>query len=180
MNDKIFAAFLRGINVGGHKKVDMKELKKAFESLGFENVKTLLNSGNAIFEADEDQEALTKKIAMQLEKTFGFEIGVIVRSIEELKNLAEKEPFKGIKVTPATRLYVTFLAEKSTPYLKIPYQSADKNFKILSATPSEVCSVLTVAEGGRTVDLMAVLEKEWGKKITTRNWNTITKMTKLT
>lgn len=174
-----YIAFLRGINVGGHKKVKMEELKKTFEALGFENVKTLLASGNVIFSAPpENESTLVQKIEKKLETAFGHEIGVLIRKIETLQKLAEANPFAGIEVTPQTRLYVTFLAEKSSSSLKIPYETPDRNFIILSATGSEVCSVLTLSPDSRTVDLMSILEKEFGRKITTRNWNTIQKIIK--
>jgi len=174
-----YAAFLRGINVGGHKTVKMEELKKAFAALGFENVKTLLASGNVLFAAPRASEStLVKKIEKKLETAFGHEIGVLIRKIEGLQRLAEANPFAGIKVTPQTRLYVTFLAEKPKSGLKIPYESPDKNFKIIRANGSEVCSVLTLSPNSRTVDLMSILEKEFGRKVTTRNWNTIDKILK--
>jgi len=174
-----YVAFLRGINVGGHKKVKMEDLRKTFMSTGFENVKTLLASGNVLFEAPKTAEnSLVQQIGKMLEKTFGFEIGVIIRSIDGLQKLADQNPFQGIEVTPKTRLYITFLSDKPNSSLKIPYQSPDGNFKILSATNSEVFSVLIVTPNSRSVDLMNVLEKEYGRKITTRNWNTIEKILK--
>jgi uncharacterized protein (DUF1697 family) len=172
-----YAAFLRGINVGGNKPVKMDELKKAFESLGFKKVKTLLASGNVVFEAPHSSASvLTPKIEEKLKKRFGHEIGVLIRTITELQHLEESNPFKGTNVTPQTRLYVTFLSEKPKSGLKIPHESPDKNFKILRAAENEVCSVLTLSPNSRTVDLMNVLEKEFGRKITTRNWNTIAKV----
>jgi len=174
-----YVAFLRGINVGGHKAIKMEELKKAFETLGFENVKTLLASGNVLFAAPAASEsALAKKIEKKLETAFGHEIGVLIRKIAGLQRLAEADPFAGVEVTPQTRLYVTFLAEKPRSGLKIPYESPDKNFKIIRATGSEVYSVLTLSPNSRTIDLMSILEKEFGRKVTTRNWNTIEKILK--
>ncbi len=67
-----YVAFLRGINVGGHQPVKMEELKKAFESMGFQNVKTLLASGNVLFETPETgADNLIKQIEGKLEKEFG-------------------------------------------------------------------------------------------------------------
>lgn len=176
-----YAAFLRGINVGGHKPVKMDELKKAFESLGFKNVKTLLASGNVVFDSSHSStSALAKGIEEKLKKTFGHDIGVLIQTFGELQRLAGTNPFKKIKVTPQTRFYVTFLSEKPKNGLKIPYESPDKNFKILRATGSEVCSVLTLSPNSRTVDLMDTLEKEFGRKVTTRNWNTIIKVLEMT
>jgi uncharacterized protein (DUF1697 family) len=173
-----YVAFLRGINVGGV-TVKMDKLKKVFEAIGFSNVKTLLASGNVLFSAPSaSQSALVKKIEAKLDTAFGRAIGVLVRKIEELRRLAEANPFAGIKVTPQTRLYVTFLSEKTTSSLKIPYISSDKNFKIIRATENEVYSVATLSPNSRTVDLMSILEKEFGRKVTTRNWNTIEKVLK--
>jgi uncharacterized protein (DUF1697 family) len=174
------AAFLRGINVGGHNPVPMEELKKAFESLGFENVKTLLASGNVLFESSNpDATVLVKKIEGKLEKKFGREINVVIRTIKELQDLDKIHPFKGVLVTPQTRLYVTFLSEKSNTGLKIPYETPDKNCKIIRATGKEVCSVLTLSQNSNTTNLMSILEKEFGREITTRNWNTITRLLKI-
>jgi uncharacterized protein (DUF1697 family) len=169
-----YAALLRGINVGGHKLVKMDDLKKAFESLGFQNVKTLLASGNVVFQAPlMSASVLTKQIEEKLKKIFGFEIGVLIRSIKELQRLDKANPFAGIKVTPQTRLFVTFLSERPASSLKAPYVSPGGNFKILRASKSEVCSVLTITNLRRGMQFMAFLDKEFGRKVTTRSWNTI-------
>ena len=172
-----YVALLRGINVGGH-TIKMAELKTVFESMKFENVKTLLASGNVLFETPEANSLLTPQIEERLEKKYGYKIGVILRSSEQIQLLITKDPFKDITVTPETRLYVTFLSEKPTSTLKIPYETPDKNFKILSVTETEVCSVLTLTPDHKTVDLMSMIEKEYGKKVTTRNWNTVLKVYK--
>jgi uncharacterized protein (DUF1697 family) len=171
---------LRGINVGGNKKVPMSDLKNAFEELGFTDVKTLLNSGNVAFSSNEKDTRLTaQKIEDKLELTFGFKIPVIVRTGEEIKSLVNFDPFKNIKVTPETRLYVTFLSEKSVSDLKIPYESSEKNFKILLVSDLAIFSVLTLSEKYNTTDAMKIIENEYGKKVTTRNWNTVKKLAAL-
>ncbi|HSW87805.1 MAG TPA: DUF1697 domain-containing protein, partial [Candidatus Saccharimonadales bacterium] len=135
-----YAAFLRGINVGKVKQVKMAELKKAFESLGFQNVKTLLNSGNVIFETEnKDEQKLTQQIEDALEITFGWRISTLLRPITELQALAATEPFKDISITPQTRLYVTFLTDKPDSTIK----PSSKDYTILHASNREVCSVIT-------------------------------------
>ena len=119
--------------------------------------------------------AVTKTVEDGLEKSLGFQVSTMLRSADEIQAMIALDPFKGIEVTKATRLYVTLLADKITSTMKLPYASDDGNFRILSRTDREIYSVLTVEEGSRTVDLMAVLEKEYGKRATTRNWNTIVK-----
>lgn len=172
-----FVAFLRGINVGGHKLVRMDDLKRAFESLGFQSVKTLLASGNVVFQAPPvSASVLTKQIEEKLKKTFNFELGVVIRTIKELQRLDSSKPFHGITVTPQTRLFVTFLSEKPAGSLKTPYVAPGGSFKILRASKSEVCSVLTITNLRRGMQFMAILDKEFGRKITTRNWNTIARI----
>jgi uncharacterized protein (DUF1697 family) len=155
----------------------MEDLKKAFASVGCKNIRTLLNSGNVIFEASKsDPATLTEKLEQGLKRKFGFGIPVIIRISAELQALEKSEPFIGIEVTPQTRLYVSFLSEKSQSKLKLPYQSPKKTYRILSASAREVCTVLTLSPNTQSTDLMSVLEKEFGKKITTRNWNTVEKI----
>ena len=178
---KTYIALLRGINVGGHKKIKMADLRQAFKSWGFTNIRTLLASGNVLFESDEtdtsdDASSLQQSIEAGLAKTFGFDVAVIIRTLEEIQALVETDPFQEIEVTPNTRLYITFLSEKPTSDLPIPYQSPEKNYQILAVSDREICSVLTLTDKMRTTDAMNILEKEFGKNITTRNWNTVLKL----
>ncbi len=174
-----YATFLRGINVGGNVLIKMDALKKSFAALGFKNVKTILASGNVLFESDEsDENVLTAKIAEKLKSLMKRDVGVQVRSIEEIQKLADRNPFKKIKVTPETRLYITFLPEKPKSKLKIPYTSPEKDFRILEVTNREICSVVDLNLGRGTIEAMSILEKEFGKNITTRNWNTVAKILK--
>ncbi len=174
----MYVAFLRGINVGGHKLVSMKRLAQAFESLGFKNVRTLLASGNVLFNAPPQNRArLTSRIEVQLKKTLGHEICVILRTRDDLEALADSNPFRRIRVTPLTRLFVTFLSEKPRTRLKIPYTSPDKSFRILRLTRGALCSVLTLGpQWSKNLRQMDILEKEFGKKITTRSWSTVLRL----
>lgn len=186
-----YVAFLRGINVGGNATVKMEELRKTFESLGFFDVKTLLNSGNVVFATETHERALTKKIEEKLLQIFDRKIIVLIRSISAIQKLIDIDPFKKITITPDTRLYVTFLSEKPHSIVNISYppasqaralragESPKKDFKILEVSSTEICSVLTLSPERNTTDIMNILEKEWGKNITTRNWNTVLKIAKL-
>lgn len=176
MKNAKYVLLLRGINVGGHKKVPMADLKKTLADLGFENTQTLLNSGNVVFETKQPNEKeLVEKISGQLKKTFGFEIPTLVRDFEEIKTLIDLDPFRKVNVDKNTRLYVSFLPEKIESNLKLPYVSEKKDFRILLKTDREIFSVLQL-ESFKSVDAMAFLEKEYGKNMTTRNWNTIKKI----
>lgn len=88
-----FVALLRGINVGGNRKVPMADLKASFEELGFTDVKTFINSGNVIFETDfSHTDKLTKLIQKQIEKDFGFAVAVLLRSQPEMQKLEKAIP----------------------------------------------------------------------------------------
>lgn len=170
-----FVALLRGINVGTHTKVSMQELKKVFEKQGFQNVKTLLATGNVVFEGEKE---LIDSIPDILEEGVGLTINTIILPFETIIKIVKSNPFKDIGVTPKIRLYVTFLKEKPKKKLKIPYYSEDGSLQIIKLTDTAVFSVLNLEKTG-TTELMKILEKEFGKNITTRNYNTIMKIAEL-
>ncbi len=170
---KKYIAFLRGINVGGHHKVPMLELRKEMEKLKFENVVTLLNSGNIIFDAiADDVENLESKLSEHLEKSFGFPIPVILRSAEMINGFVIDKPFESVLVTKDIRLYVSFLRRDIETDLALPWLSDDKSYNIICKKYKTIFSILDLSLS-QTPKAMGVLEKYYGKDITTRNWNTI-------
>jgi uncharacterized protein (DUF1697 family) len=173
-----YVAFLRGINVGGHKPLRMDDVRRAFARLKYENVRTLLASGNILFEAPAGNErAVARSIEQTLRQALGMEIHVILRTPRSIGQLIAADPFRGIRVTPRTRLFVTFLAEKPASRLPIPYLSPDRSFHILCRHNLALCSVLTLGpQWGKNLRQMDILEKEFGKKITTRSWSTVLKI----
>lgn len=168
-----YVAFLRGINVGG-KTIKMDVLRKVFESIGSESVRTLLASGNVIFESRATESKLRGEIKAAIKKAFGFEVHIILRSHKEIEALMKSDPFKGVKITPQTRLYITFLSEPSKSKLKTPYKSMSGEYLMRAITKGHVVSVLGPNVG--SPDVMDFLGKEFGKGITTRNWNTVEKI----
>jgi uncharacterized protein (DUF1697 family) len=149
-----YVLLLRGINVGG-KMLSMQTLREMLTSMGYVNVRTLLNSGNAIFDAEEiNPQELVVDIEQAIVKTFGFSVDVLVRSMQDIQIFVQSDPFRGVNVTPDTRLYVTFLS--SPPWIHT--------------------TVLNLSDKTKTTDMMKDLEKRFGKKITTRNWNTVLKL----
>jgi uncharacterized protein (DUF1697 family) len=107
---KKYVAFLRAINVGGHTVIKMADLKRIFESLSLENVQTYIQSGNVIFEADEEDTAsLETQIESQVEKATGFKTRLFVRTIREVQSIANKSPFTA---KADETVHVGFLKEK--------------------------------------------------------------------
>ncbi len=174
-----YAALLLGINIGPHKRVPMAELKKMCERLGHVNVRTLLASGNVILEArNTDAGTLAREMEAQLKKTFGFEVGVIALTGNDLLKMLEEDPFRKIPATQNTRLYATLLAEAPRAKIALPPKHTAPDggsFEILRVSDQAAYSVVVLGETG-TTEAMEVLKKLFGKKITTRNWNTIRKI----
>lgn len=89
----IYVALLRGINVGGNRKVEMKLLKESFEQAGMRSVKTYINSGNVIFETNEsDQVSLADNLEKVIEEKFSFQVKVLLRDIKDMKSVVEALP----------------------------------------------------------------------------------------
>jgi uncharacterized protein (DUF1697 family) len=89
-----YVAFLRAINVGGNTIIKMADLKQVFESLGLQNVQTYIQSGNVIFESDEEDTAsLETQIENQVETATGYKTRLFVRTIREVQTIANKSPF---------------------------------------------------------------------------------------
>lgn len=87
-----YIALLRGINVGGNHKVGMKKLKAFFESLGYTNVATYINSGNVIFESKTNQKHIASELLNKLKKEFGFDIPTLIKTAKEMKKIANAIP----------------------------------------------------------------------------------------
>ena len=82
-----YVAFLRGINVGGKKLIKMPDLRRVLESLGLNNVRTFIASGNVLFETSQtNRDTLARKIEKKLLTAFGHDIPVVLQTIDELKN----------------------------------------------------------------------------------------------
>ncbi|HET9135245.1 MAG TPA: DUF1697 domain-containing protein [Candidatus Kapabacteria bacterium] len=169
-----YVAFLRGINVGGHKLIKMDELTSIFSSFGLKNVKTLLQSGNVIFEVPTSS-TLVKKIESGLLKSLGYEVKVILRSIDEIEAMIALDPFKQYEASKDTKLYVTLLPEAPSAMPKLPYVSEKEGFEIIQIEGGEIYTV-THRLKSDTFGSLAYIEKTFGKYSTTRNWNTILKL----
>jgi uncharacterized protein (DUF1697 family) len=87
-----YVALLRGINVGGNNRVEMKRLKAALESLGHTEVVTYINSGNVLFVSPRGKVVVHAEIDKALKKTFGFEIRTIIKTQREMRSIAKAIP----------------------------------------------------------------------------------------
>jgi len=164
-----YAAFLRGVSP---MNCAMPDLKRALEKAGFANVKTLLSSGNAVFDAPKSTNAaLEKKVEAAIEKGLGKRFMTFVRSQEELRALLESDPFKGVKLKPGSKKIMTFLRHPPAG-LKLPIEQ--DNARILRLDGDKLFTVYAPTPKGPV--FMALIEKAaGGKEQTTRTWDTIGK-----
>ena len=101
-----FVAFLRGVNVGGNKKVPMAELRDLLAALGCTDIKTLLNSGNAVFSAEGKAEQHARAIQAGILSSLGFDVPVIVKTKAEMDAIAQENTLAE-SADNHSRLFVT-------------------------------------------------------------------------
>jgi uncharacterized protein (DUF1697 family) len=168
-------ALLRGINVGGHKKVPMADLRAALADAGFEDVKTYVQSGNVALTAKERSPAkVGRKVEQAIEDAFGFDVAVVVRSREEIAALVEDDPLGDVATNPTYRV-VVFLAEKLDPKRVADVDPAAFAPEAFALRDYE--TVMWAQDGQRDSKLVKTLsEKRTGVVGTARNWKTVLKL----
>ena len=172
-----YVALLRGINVGGRKLIKMDQLREVFESAGFKNVRTLIASGNVSFDAREtDVNKLTRKIEKALLKAFGYEVNVTVRTVDELKALVKRNPFKQVKSSKDVMLCVAFLFSPLSQKPKFPLVYPKEKLEILVVQNGAAFIVARRKANGWFTFPHEFVEKTFGVLSTTRNWTTVQKL----
>jgi uncharacterized protein (DUF1697 family) len=150
----------------------MPELKRCFEAAGFEHVKTLLSSGNVAFSAPPEIVPVLEEAAeAAMEKHLGRVFRTIVRPSSFLQLLVERAPFAEFGHAPNAKPVVTFLRKPFEKTLALPIEQAQA--AILKLESTEVFSVYVPNEKGPV--FMTLLEKTFGKEITTRTLETVRK-----
>lgn len=171
----VYAAFLRGINVGGKNILPMKDLAAMFTKAGCSHVVTYIQSGNVIFQADK---SLAAEIPAEMEgvilKVKKLEVPVIVRSGSELKKIVERNPFASTKVDPKL-LHVGFLADKPDAALVKsldPNRSPPDEFQVIGG---EIFFKLPNGAGKSKLTTQ-YFDSRLKTTVTMRNWNTVQKL----
>jgi len=169
-----FVAFLRGINVGGKTSIKMEELRKVFASLGFENVKSYIQSGNVVFETDEtDEEKLTEMIENAVETNF-FKTHVMIRSFEEIKEIHANNPFSGEEFEDKL-FHVVFLSEMLSDEkekLLLSHNKENEKFAVRGR------NVYCLLRDGVADSLLGkkFIDNKLKTPATARNWRTVNKI----
>ena len=175
-----YISILRGINVGGNRKVLMKDLKSLYEGLGFSMVETYIQSGNVIFESEQELSTteLEVKIQQSITETFGFDVPVIVRPAEEWTQIVSKSPFWKEKDVDIEKLHLTILKQIPSHELVIEIKGMNfqpDRFEIMGSDVFVYCE-----NGyGRTKITNDFFEKKLKIPASTRNWKTVMKLHEL-
>ncbi|MEU1185088.1 DUF1697 domain-containing protein [Streptomyces sp. NPDC005820] len=177
----MYAALLRGINVGGARKLPMADLRTLMQGLGHHDVRTYLQSGQAVFSSTHgDEESLAAELAGAIAQRFGFDVDVLVRDHAYLKTVAEACPFPAADLQPK-QLHVTYF---SAPVEAERFADVDRPAHL----PEEFrlgdrALYLYVPDGLGRSKLAETLSKPRftkGLVATSRNWNTVVKLVEMT
>ncbi len=167
-------ALLRGINVGTAKRVSMAELKKLVEKLGFEDVRTLLNSGNVVFSADRAQaKEAAQGIQAALEKRLGVSARVTVLTAKELSTIVDENPLVEL-ADDHSRLMVSIVARAAD--LAGLKRLAKQTWKPEALAIGSRAVYVWCPAGVLESPLCKLVAKELGDGVTSRNWATTMKL----
>ena len=153
----------------------MPALKACFEEMGFSDVKTVLASGNVLFSGRKLKEpTLESKVEAALLEATGREFMTFVRPVEYLQKLIEVDPYAKFKVPTNAKRVVTFFRKPPSPKPKLPIEK--EKARILALNGHEAFTAYVVVPGNPV--FMSLIEKSFGKEVTTRTWDTVKKLAK--
>jgi uncharacterized protein (DUF1697 family) len=172
----VIVSMLRGVNLASHNRVQMAALRALYESLGFRDPQTYIQSGNVVFRTKQrDLVALARKIEKGIERSFGFRTTVVVRTAPELRDVIARNPFRSRRGIDPSKLLVTFLASN-------PAAEALELVLKINTEPEEVHidgrEVYIYFPNGMARPKMSwvAIEKKLQTSGTGRNWNSVTKL----
>jgi uncharacterized protein (DUF1697 family) len=162
-----YAAFLRAVSPSNCK---MPELKRAFEAAGFTDVKTVLSSGNVVFDARRATEsALERRAEAAMAERMGQAFLTIVRPVVMLQALLATDPYRPFRVAPGAKRIVTFLRNEPSAAIELPVEK--DNARVLALEGRELFSAYLPTPKGPV--FMTLIERAVGKAATTRTWDTV-------
>lgn len=168
-----YVALLRGINVAGQKRVPMADLKKVFEGLKFKNIETYIQSGNVVFEYHEWKTGpMVMAIEKAIEKKFGFEVDVVVRTEKDWPKILKSNPYTAEAKKDPKFLHVFMLEGKPRDPKLDELATYCQNGEKFTLRSSELY-VYYGAGAGKSKLVLSVIEKKLGTSGTARNWLTM-------
>ncbi len=172
-------ALLRGINVGGHAVVSMSELRGVLERLGFQDVRSLLQSGNLVFRGGRrNGSALEEFLEAEARKALGLQSDFIVRTGVEWAAVVARNPFPAEAERDPAHLTVVFLKDAPKAKAVEALAAAIRGREVIQADGRHLYAYYP--DGiGRSKLTHALIESKLGTRGTARNWNTVLKLAQL-
>jgi uncharacterized protein (DUF1697 family) len=172
----VIIAMLRAVNVAGHNKIKMEELRAVCKTLKLRDACTYVQSGNLIFKTDErDLVLLAKRLQDAIERKFGFRPGTVLRTAPEMRQVIARNPFAKRRGVEPNRLLVTFLAGEPAPEAREKAAQLDTSPEELRMDRREVYIYYPNGMARPKVS-WASIERILKTSGTGRNWNSVTKM----
>ncbi len=167
-----YVALLRGINVSGKNMIKMETLRATFESLGFTDVKSYINSGNLVFKtAKTDDAKLAKKVHDAIQAEFGFDISVMVRTMSEIEEIVAWHPFAG-QFESHKDVHVFFLNDKLTNQQEVLLLAQGNENELFAINGRHVVCLLKIHITDSAVG-KGFIDKKLKVAATGRNWRTV-------
>jgi uncharacterized protein (DUF1697 family) len=167
-------ALLRGINVGGHRRVEMARLRELLDGLGYGDVRTYLQSGNVVLTSDLSPEQLQRELEQQIAGNLGVDPDVIVRTRDDLADVIERDPLGDVADNPKA-YQVTFLSAEPDPEVVRELAEIDVEPEQYVVSGREIYA--WHPDGIQRSQLAKLLsDRSLGVTATARNWNTVTKL----
>lgn len=164
-----YVALLRGVSPSNAR---MADLKACFEAMGFADVRTVLSSGNVVFTGPETTEpALIEAIESGMARTLPRSFPVVVRTTDHLRALVKADAFARFRLSPEAKRVVTFLGQPHRQNLSLPIEHDGAT--ILAVNAREVFTAYIPNDRGPV--FMTLIEKTFGRSVTTRTWDTVRK-----
>lgn len=174
-----YTALLRGINVGGHRKIKMADLRHMLTSTGLKNVRTYIQSGNVIFQSDEiDPNVLSNSIKEQVKNIFSHDVTVIIRTPDQLASLIAINPFEARNQDPYM-LYVTFFQQEISNKKQKEIESLSNDIESYQFDYGDLFSLIDKQTDKKGLFSNNYIEKMSGVASTTRNWKTVNRIFEL-
>jgi len=171
---KTYIALLRGINVGGHKKLKMADLKLLMEALGFKNVITYIQSGNVVF-SSEDANGLSEIISIEIEKRFGWNVPVLVKTADSIAQILKDCPFEETKKAEA--YFMLLASQPETKLMEAVREISYPNEEFVLTTE---CAYIFYSKGHGTEKLNNnFFEKKLKVAATSRNYRTLVRLVEI-
>ncbi len=173
---KTYIALLRGINVSGHRKIKMIELREMLEKMNFYEVETYIQSGNVVLKSKEsNNDKIAERIKNGIADTFGFDVPVLVKTHDELKSIFDNNPFSETADIENKRIYFALLKETPKPEMIAAFRKEEFIGELFVVADDCVYLNYTIGAGKAKLS-NNLIERKLKVAATSRNYNTMVKL----